>query len=113
MNYRILLHKEFRKEFKRLYKKYKSLKCYFEALSDDLASNPFIGADLGNGVRKIRMAITSKGKGKSHGARVITYASAIVSVDEEGVVVILSIYDKAERDTISSADIAALLDSFE
>ena len=32
-----------------------------------------MGKDLGNGVRKIRMAVKSKGKGKSGGMRVITF----------------------------------------
>ena len=39
---------------------------------DDLEQNPLLGTDLGDGLRKVRMKITSKGKGKSGGARVIT-----------------------------------------
>lgn len=42
------------------------------------------------------MAIASKGKGKSHGARVITYTEAIVCADNEGTVILLTIYDKAD-----------------
>ena len=40
-------------------------------LLEMLRKNPMAGADLGDGIRKVRMAITSKGKGKSGGARVI------------------------------------------
>ena len=54
------------------------------------------------------MAITAKGKGKSHGARVITYTEAFVSIDE-GVLRLLYIYDKAERDSISDKEIEELL----
>ena len=66
---------------------------------------------MGNGVRKVRMAISAKGKGKSHGARVITH-TAIVSV-EDGVVTLLAIYDKAEQDSITSKEIEQLLKELE
>ena len=62
-------------------------------------------------MRKVRMAIASKGKGKSHGARVITYTEAIVCADNEGTVILLTIYDKADRDSISAAEIDELLRS--
>ena len=66
-----------------------------------------VGADLGNGVRKVRMAISDKGRGKSGGARVITYT---VKVDEQrGVVTLLTIYDKNEQESISRKDIDDLL----
>lgn len=78
-----------------------------EELINELKQSPCQGADLGNGVRKIRMAIRDKGKGKSHGARVITY-TAVLSINE-GVVTLLSIYDKAEQSTITQAEINRLL----
>lgn len=53
------------------------------------------------------MAISDKGKGKSHGARIITY-TAIVSV-EEGIITLLTIYDKAEQDSITHQEITDLL----
>lgn len=62
---------------------------------------------MGHGVRKVRLAIASKGKGKSHGARVITH-TAIISV-ENGVVTLLAIYDKAEQSTITDKEIGLLL----
>lgn len=56
---------------------------------------------------KVRMAISDKGKGKSGGARVITYT---VEVDERsGVVTLLTIYDKNEQESISRKDIDSLL----
>ncbi|MCL4165465.1 UNVERIFIED_CONTAM: hypothetical protein GTU68_000936 [Idotea baltica] len=50
------------------------------------------------------MAIQSKGKGKSGGARVITY----ILVSEE-TVYLLSIYDKSELDNISDKELKDLL----
>ncbi len=74
---------------------------------DELEQNPFQGSELGNGLRKIRMAITSKGKGKSGGARVIT-VTAIVSVDETNVT-LLTIYDKSDRETIKDSELKNIL----
>lgn len=108
MRYRIKTHQDFDKEFKRLCKKYSSLKADLSALGKSLSENPDQGTSLGKGVRKVRMAIVSKGKGKSHGARVITYTEAIVCADNEGTVILLTIYDKADRDSISAAEILTL-----
>lgn len=73
MNYTIEIGRKFAKEMKRLGKKYRSLKSDYANLIDELHANPLAGTDLGNGVRKVRMAIASKNRGKSHGARVITF----------------------------------------
>ena len=66
-----------------------------------------MGIDLGNGIRKVRISISSKNKGKSGGARVITDTTAIVSIDN-GTIVLLYIYDKNERDSISDKEIMQL-----
>lgn len=107
MNYRIELGSSFKLKFKRLRKKYHSLDKDLAQLADELRQNPAAGTDLGHGVRKVRMAVRDKGKGKSHGARVITH-TAIISV-EEGVITLLAIYDKAEQDSISDKEIARLV----
>ena len=108
MNYSINTLLDFDRELKRLSKKYKSIKQDYARLLDELHANPTAGADLGDGVHKVRMAIASKNKGKSHGARVITFT---YSVDEEsGTIVLLFLYDKEERDTITSAEIDTLLE---
>jgi hypothetical protein len=60
----------------------------------DLAINPTMGTDLGNGFYKVRMAITGTNKGKSGGARVITY----LIIDKE-TVLLAEIYLKSEHDT--------------
>lgn len=107
MKYEINLSKRFRKEFKRLFKKYHSLDNDLERLINSLEQNPAQGADLGNNLRKVRMAISAKGKGKSHGARVIT-CTALINVDE-GTVTLLTLYDKAEQDSIGPKEIETLL----
>ncbi len=61
----------------------------------------------GGGLRKIRMSISSKGEGKSGGARVVTF-TVVVSVDETEINLIF-LYDKAERSTIQKKDILELL----
>ena len=78
MNLEIIRSDYFTKEFKRLAKRYRSLIDDYEAFLDNLRLNPLQGDEIAPHVRKIRMAITSKGRGKSGGARVITF-NALVS----------------------------------
>ena len=91
MNVTIHLHDEFKRQFRQLKKKYRSLTDDLENFQQSLKENPFQGDDLGGGVRKIRMAIASKGKGKSGGARVLTL-NVLVSDDAD--ITLLTIYDK-------------------
>lgn len=99
MSYRIIPTRKFLRELKQLAKRYVSIGEDVEALGISLAENPFQGVDLGGGLRKIRMAITSKGRGKSGGARVITLN--VILTNEDGEVFLITIYDKAERESIS------------
>ena len=104
MNYKIELTDNFKREAKKLIKRYASLRTEIEELGKELAENPTNGTSLGNDVYKIRLAIVSKNKGKSGGARVISFVKII---DET--VFLLSIYNKGEKDTISDKEIEALL----
>lgn len=88
-------------------KKYPSIASDIKQLANDITDSPSLGTDLGGGLRKIRMRITSKGRGKSGGARVITF-TVVVSV-EGSEVNLLFIYDKAERSTITKDEIEQLL----
>lgn len=106
MNYNVRPSNRFLKEFKRLYKRYKSLKGDVDELVVSLKDRPDQGADLGGGVRKVRMAIASKGKGKSGGARVITLTVLVTATDTD--LWLLTIYDKSERETITDGEIADL-----
>ena len=81
MNVKIEPLPTFKREAKRLNKHYASFADDYEKLIAELENNPHLGTDLGGGLRKIRMAITSKGKGKSGGARVISF-TVVVAVEE-------------------------------
>jgi mRNA-degrading endonuclease RelE of RelBE toxin-antitoxin system len=63
----------FERELKKLSKKHSSIKSDLAALVVSLRKDPNHGTPFGNNCFKIRMAISSKNKGKSGGARVITY----------------------------------------
>ena len=92
MNYKIKALPDFVRTLKRLGKKYHSIKQDYAKLLEELYANPQAGIDLGGGLRKVRMAIGSKGRGKSHGARVITFT--VVVAIEESEINLLTIYDK-------------------
>ncbi len=96
----IILGEEFKRQFKRLLKKYPSLTKDFITFKEELTKNPLQGTDLGGGTRKVRMTITSKGKGKSGGARVITY-NIIYGEDDFIEITLLTIYDKSEISTVT------------
>lgn len=109
MSYSIKTTSTFDKEYKRLAKRYPSLKQEIINLAKGLTSNPETGTDLGKGLRKVRLAIASKGRGKSGGARVITLKTdAIVRVDE-GTITLITMYDKSERDSISDKELRNIL----
>ena len=107
MSYKIELTDNFKKEAKKLIKKQASLRTEIAELGKELAQNPTLGTPLGNDVYKIRFAISSKNKGKSGGARVISFVKII---DET--VFLLSIYNKGDRDSISDKEIEELLKDY-
>ena len=107
MSYNIALSSNFKKEAKRLSKKYSSLKSELAELFNELEENPRLGKPLGNDIYKIRLAIASKGKGKSGGARVMTYVKVT-----ETTVLLFSIYYKGDRNSISDNEIEQLLDGY-
>ena len=104
MNYSVYPTPDFKKLLKKLVKKYPSLKADLQGLIRTLKEEPDSGIHLGHGIHKIRLAITSKGKGKSSGARVITY---LVTQDQE--VYLVYIYDKSQLENISKEQILELL----
>ncbi|MCU0469575.1 MAG: type II toxin-antitoxin system RelE/ParE family toxin [Arcicella sp.] len=91
----------FVKELKPLVKKYRSLEDDLMELAESLIENPIQGDALSHSCFKIRLAIRSKNKGKSGGARVITH----VHIKDE-VIYLLSIYDKSNQDSISENELA-------
>jgi mRNA-degrading endonuclease RelE of RelBE toxin-antitoxin system len=103
MSYEVRTLPLFEKEFKRLYKKYPSLKSDLSLLISHLEVNPFEGTSLGKNFYKIRLRISSKGIGKSGGARIISCVKKV-----KGVVYLASIYDKSERPSITDKDLEYL-----
>lgn len=100
MSYEIQTYSEFDKALKKLAKRYRSIPDDFDAFLKGLQENPYQGVELCPNIRKIRMVIGSKGRGKAGSARVIT-ANAIVA-EHEGRIALITIYDKAD---FSSVDI--------
>ncbi len=73
-------------------------------LLDIIEVNPQQGVSLGNDCFKKRMAISSKGKGKSGGARVISCVKVI-----QQTVYLIALYDKSEQESISDSGLDNLL----
>ncbi|MBC7425494.1 MAG: type II toxin-antitoxin system RelE/ParE family toxin [Bacteroidia bacterium] len=104
MKYKVFTIMPFDRQLKRLAKKYPSLKEEYANLLNSLETNPEQGTFIGNHCFKIRMAIASKAKGKSGGARVIAH----ILVENE-TVYLLSIYDKSDQENITNKEIIDLL----
>ena len=98
MSYEISRHQDFDVSIKRLAKRYRSMADDYANFLESLQKNPLQGAELCPGIRKIRMPIASKGRGKFGSARVIT-ANAIVA-ENEGRIALLTIYDKSDASTV-------------
>lgn len=99
--------KSFNREVKRFARHYASFLHDLRNFEEELKQNPQLGTDLGNNIRKIRMQVTSKGKGKSGGMRVIS-VNVYASVTET-TINLLYIYDKKEKSTIKKQEIVALM----
>ena len=97
-NITISVSDDFAKEAKRLAKKYPSFKQDYKDFLVSIKNNPLQGDEITKNIRKIRMAIKAKGKGKSGGARVITFN--ILTDIENGHVVFLLLYDKEDASTV-------------
>lgn len=106
MNFEIVIARQFEKKFKRLAKKYKSLPEDLDSLLNVLESNPRTGDEIIKDCFKIRLAISSKGKGKSGGARVITFVQIL-----DKTIFLLDIYDKSEQENISNKELKAIIES--
>ena len=97
-NITISVSDDFAKEAKRLAKKYPSFKQDYKDFLVSIKNNPLQGDEITKNIRKIRMAIKAKGKGKSGGARVITFN--ILTDIKNGQVVFLLLYDKEDASTV-------------
>lgn len=104
MNYNVSVTERFKKDTKRLTKKYASLKADLLQLVEGLQETPIQGDSLGKSCYKIRLKVASKRRGKSGGARVITYVH-IIQED----VYLLTIYDKSEKEDLNPDELEELL----
>lgn len=104
MSYNVIPTPTFKSQAKRLIKKFPSLKKELSALHDTLSLTPEAGTALGSDTFKIRLAVKSKGKGKSGGMRIITF-----KIDRNKEVYLLTIYDKSEIASIDDRAIKFLV----
>ena len=97
-NITVSVSDDFAKEAKRLAKKYPSFKQDYKEFLESIKNNPLQGDEITKNIRKNRMAIKAKGKGKSGGARVITFN--VLTDVENGHVIFLLLYDKEDASTV-------------
>lgn len=105
MSYSVISTTPFERQLKKLAKKHKSIKEDITPIIEDLQHNPEIGTSLGKNCYKIRVAISSKNRGKSGGGRIITYFRS-----QKNIVYLLDIYDKADQSSLSEKGLRLLLD---
>ncbi len=106
MSFSVIPSDKFKKEAKKLSRKYPSLKEELGELNKTLSSKPGTGTPLGNDTYKIRLAIKSKGKGKSGGGRIITYV-----FKENKEVYLLTIYDKSDFENVDDKVLKNIIQS--
>ena len=117
MSVTIRITKSFATAVKPLLKKYPSLKRDLLGLEKDLFVNPRFGTPLGHNTYKIRLKISSKDRGQSGGARVIslletTLVGTLQISNEEITVNLITIYDKADTAAISDKELKDIIRSF-
>ena len=110
----VRVSKSFKRQAKPLMKKFSSLSMELTQLENELKDNPHLGKPLGQDSYKIRLAVKSKGKGKSGGLRIISHLDTeiIGMIETEGdevIVNLISIYDKSETSSISDKELRDLI----
>ena len=104
MSFNVKTISVFERQAKRLMKKFPSLKKEIQELIKELKEKPQKGTPIGHNCYKIRLAIASKGKGKSGGARMITHL-----VFNDDTVYLLTIYDKSDIENLTDNEILELV----
>ncbi|HPR31298.1 MAG TPA: type II toxin-antitoxin system RelE/ParE family toxin [Prolixibacteraceae bacterium] len=104
MSFNVKTISVFESQAKCLMKKFPSLKKEIQTLISELKEEPTKGTSIGHNCYKIRLAIASKGKGKSGGARIITHL-----VFKDDTVYLLSIYDKSKMENLTDKEIMELI----
>ena len=107
MGFKVSATPAYLSQAERLTRKYPSFKTELEQFYELLSTNPVQGQGIGHGLYKIRLAVKSKGKGKSVGTRVITF---VAFTEQE--VTLLAVYDKSEVETITDKELVQILRRF-
>jgi mRNA-degrading endonuclease RelE of RelBE toxin-antitoxin system len=119
MNCKIIAIDDFSRAAKRLSKKYASLKGELKELEVQLLANPRMGILIRENTYKIRLAVKSKGRGKSGGMRIITHIVEVeieiseTETEQDFTVILVAIYDKSEMEAISDAYLKGVIDDIE
>lgn len=100
----VLVTANFKRRYKPLAKRHRSLEQDVLDLITSLEQNPAQGTPIGKDCYKIRLAIRSKGGGKLGGARAITYVRLL-----KNKVYLLTIYDKADQSSLTQKELLDLL----
>ena len=103
---KVTLTPHFESRYKRFAKKFASLESEVDILIDNLIETPILGESLGAGLYKIRLAVKSKGKGKSGGFRVVSYL--VTETEDSSEIYLLTMYDKSEESSINKATLLTL-----
>lgn len=111
MKFEIYISNIFRRQAKRLIRKYPSLKKELDLLYTALSENHTMGSPIGKNCYKIRIAVKSKGKGKSGGLRVLTWLLYQIknSNNKKVKINLVTIYDKSEFETVSDKKLTELI----
>jgi mRNA-degrading endonuclease RelE of RelBE toxin-antitoxin system len=104
MSYKILLLESFKRDLKKLRKRYKRIEEDLREIGDKLRQNPRAGVALGKNCYKIRLPNSSIPTGKSGGFRVIYYF-----IDKHYNIYLVTVYSKTELATISEERLIDLL----
>ena len=114
----VRITENFKTEAKPLIKKYRSFSGDLLKLEKELTLNPRLGTSLGQDAYKIRLKISSKNKGKSGGARVISLIdSTIIGLTEQVspnqiYVNLLTVFDKSDIASITDKELKDLIKRF-
>jgi hypothetical protein len=100
---------QYKKSFKKLYRKHPSLPSDYERFVEEYMNNRK-GIYLGEGYYKIRIAVQSKNKGKRGGLRIITYEVCVK--EQNNTVILVDIYDKSDKEIISDKEYKAIVNDF-
>jgi mRNA-degrading endonuclease RelE of RelBE toxin-antitoxin system len=104
MNFDVIATEPFGRNLKKLIKKYPSLREDLIEVFQTLETHPTTGIPIGHDCYKIRIAISSKGKGKSGGGRLIT----LVRIQNKRVF-LLALYDKSEVESLTDSALKKLI----